>query len=54
MRQSDLSKSFKLYTDATWIAVGAVLVQVDDEGAEYVVGYTSRVLKRAEKHYGIS
>lgn len=54
LRQPDFSKPFILYTDASGIAIGAILCQVDDDGNEYVVAYASRKLKGAELNYGIT
>lgn len=54
LRLPDLSKPFKLYTDASGHALGAVLAQVDDDNNEYVCQYESRLLKGAEVNYGIS
>jgi len=53
LRQPDLRKEFTLHTDASGFAIGSVLSQVTD-GKEYPIAYYSRILKGAEKHYGIS
>jgi hypothetical protein len=47
----DFSRTFTLYTDASNIAIGAVLSQHDDMGKEYVVAYASRILKHHERNY---
>ena len=52
-RQGDPAKPYTLYTDASGIAIGAILTQKEDN-KEYVVEYASRLLKNAEVHYGIS
>ena len=54
LRQPEINKPFILYTDASGYALGAILAQKDDDGAEYVCNYASRTLKGREVHYGIS
>ena len=54
LRQPDLDKPFILQTDACGIAIGAILSQKDDKGDEYACCYSSRLLKGAEIHYGIT
>lgn len=54
LRLPDPLKPLKVYTDASGVALGAILAQVDDEGKEYVCHYESRLLKGPEIHYGIS
>ncbi len=49
----DLSKSFKVQTDASEFGLGAVLTQ-DLEGEEHVVAYASRLLRGPEKAYSVS
>ena len=47
----DGSRPVKLITDASPHGVGAVLMQVGEEGAERPVRFASRSLARAEKAY---
>jgi hypothetical protein len=54
LRQPDIKKPFILATDASGIAVGAILSQKNENGYEYVVSYASKTLKGAELHYGVT
>ena len=54
LRQPDFKKPFILFTDASNYAIGALLAQLDSSGREHVVAYSSRKLKGAEIHYGIT
>ncbi|KAJ9512244.1 hypothetical protein QJQ45_012797 [Haematococcus lacustris] len=51
VRPPDFSRPFTVKTDASLYAIGAVLSQRDDNGAEYVVAYESRKLQPAEINY---
>ncbi len=42
---------FKLYTDASEIGLGAVLIQEDDQGKDRVICYEAKTLLPAEKNY---
>ena len=53
VRLPDLTREFIVYTDASRVAIGAILSQVDDNGNEYVCCYSSRSLKGAEINYPI-
>ncbi|KAK3510443.1 hypothetical protein QTP70_006846 [Hemibagrus guttatus] len=46
----DFSVAFKIYTDASNLAVGAVLAQ-DRDGLEHVVAYASRALNSTQKRW---
>ena len=54
LRQPDFSIEFILYTDASGLALGGILAQMDANSEEYVCHYASRTLKEAELHYGIT
>lgn len=44
LRYPDFDKPFVLYCDASNVAIGVVLAQMDADGHDYVVAYDSRVL----------
>ena len=50
----DFKKTFIIYSDASNLALGAILGQIDDEGREYVIMYISRLLKLAELNLSVS
>ncbi|KAJ9512208.1 hypothetical protein QJQ45_012759 [Haematococcus lacustris] len=50
-RPPDFSRPSTVKTDASLYAIGAVLSQRDDNGADYVVAYESRKLQPAEINY---
>jgi thymidylate kinase/transposase InsO family protein len=55
LRRIDFSLPFKVYTDASIQAIGAILCQRDpNTGAEYVCGYHSKKLTPTEKNWSIS
>ena len=55
LRQPDFDKPFILYTDASTIALGAILAQVDEKNKlEYTCFYASRLLKGSERNYSIT
>ena len=52
LRQPDFSQPFTIYTDASKIAIGAVLCQ-KSEGSMHAIHYASRSLIDAEKNYSV-
>jgi len=48
---SNWSRPFIIDTDASDTGIGAVLLQVDDEGVEHVVVYASRILTNSKRNY---
>ena len=50
----DETKTFLLFTDASDLALGAILSQLDSEGREQVISYASRSLSPAEKNYSVT
>ena len=47
----DFTKPFKLATDASDLAVGAVLLQEDESGIEHPVAYFSKKLTKSQRNY---
>ena len=48
------NKEFILYTDASDLAIGAILAQLNNEGVDHPVAYTSCVLNKHEKNYSVT
>jgi hypothetical protein len=51
LRRPDYSRPFELHTDWSGVGLGAILVQRDDQGREYVIAYASRSNNRTERSY---
>ena len=49
----DTDKDFKLQTDASDFALGAVLFQHDERGKKHIIGAVSRMLTEAERNYDV-
>ncbi len=47
----DFSTPFTLYTDASALSLGAVLMQPDTRGKNRAIAYASRTLNQAEANY---
>jgi hypothetical protein len=54
LRMPDFTKTFYIYTDASGLALGAILGQIDENGKEFVIIFASRLLKGAELNYSVS
>ncbi len=50
----DYSLPFTLYTDASALGIGAVLMQTKESKRPYVISYASRVLTAAESKYSVT
>ncbi len=53
VRLPDPTKPFILETDASAVAVGAVLKQRDEDGTEYPVQWYSHGLSKSERNYSV-
>jgi hypothetical protein len=51
LRRPDFNKVFILHIDWSAFGIGAILGQLDEEGTEYVIAYTSRNNNKAESNY---
>ena len=51
MAYPNFKKPFLLYTDTSYIGLGVILSQEDDQGKEKVISYLSRSLSIHEKNY---
>jgi hypothetical protein len=47
----DFKRKFLLFTDGSYIGLGAVLAQLDDNNKERVIAYASRSISGAERNY---
>ncbi|KAG9291841.1 hypothetical protein G9A89_012126 [Geosiphon pyriformis] len=45
---------FQLATNASYIAFGVILLQLDENGQEQVIAYASKTLKPTELKYGLT
>jgi hypothetical protein len=51
LRRLDFSKVFILHTNWSALGISAILGQLDEEGKEYVIAYTSRNNNNVERSY---
>ena len=50
----DFDKPFILFTDASDVAVGAILAQHDDNKVDHPIAYYSKTLSKAERNYSVT
>ena len=50
----DFNQQFILDTDASNVAIGAVLSQIGDDGQEHVIAYGSKLLTKGECQYSVT
>ena len=53
LRHPDFGRPFTLHCDASVVATGAVLTQVDDAGKEHPIRYISKKLTKAQRNDSI-
>lgn len=53
LRAPNPNRTYILSTDASMVALGATLSQIDDQGQEYAIGYFSRKLLPRERNYAV-
>ena len=53
LKAPDFSKPFQLAVDASAIAMGAVLMQVDDSGIDHPVSFYSKKLDKHQQNYSV-
>jgi hypothetical protein len=51
LRCPNVSKSYQLHTDWSSLGLGALLIQNDDYGRQYVIAYASQSNNTAEANY---
>ena len=50
----DFSKEFEIWTDASGVGIGGVILQRGEDGLEHPVAFTSKTLSRAERNYSVT
>ena len=50
----DFDKPFVLFTDASNVAVGAILAQLDENKVDHPIAYFSKTLSKAERNYSVT
>ena len=51
LRFPNWSTKFHVHIDASGLAIGAILTQLEDDGMAYPIFYSSRKLNKAERNY---
>jgi len=51
LRYPDFNRPFRLYTDASKLALGAVLHQKFEDGKEHPIAYISKALNKSEQNW---
>jgi hypothetical protein len=51
LRRPNMNLPFELYTDWSAVGLGAVLIQIDNNGEEFVIAYASQSNNRTKRNY---
>jgi hypothetical protein len=53
LRRPDMNLPFELHTDWSAVGLGAVLIQIDNNGKVFVIGYALQSNSRTERNYSL-